>query len=138
MSAEARRIWDRLIENMDPLILRQTDQDALAALCEDEALLAASYGGLWKMAQTLEKKAAAEERPLVAGPVAALLTLPQGRLALAAIRDIAQRLIAERREFGLTPSARTRVDAGGPAYIEDELDDAVFNRRFELLVPKSN
>ena len=89
---------------MDPLILRQTDQDALAALCEDEALLAQSYAGLWKMAKTIEKEVAVEKKTLVAGPVAGLLTLPQGRFALSAIRDIAQRLIAERREFGLTPS----------------------------------
>jgi hypothetical protein len=138
MSAEAACVWDRLVQDMDPAILRRTDQDALASLCEDEALLAESYSGLWKMARAIEKKAAAEGRPLVAGPVAALLTLPQGRFALAAIRDIASRLITERREFALTPSARCRVDAGSGENIETEFDDLVFNRRFELLVPKSN
>jgi serine/threonine protein kinase len=138
MSAAAARIWNRLVETMDPLILRQTDQDALMALCEDEALLAQSYSGLWKMAKAIEKKAAAEGRPLVAGPVAALLTLPQGRFALAAIRDVAHRLIIERREFGLSPSARCRLDAGSVANIEDALDDAIFNQKSQLFVlPKS-
>jgi hypothetical protein len=71
----------------------------------------------------------------VAGPVAALLTMPQGRFALAAIRDLASRLIAARREFGLTPASRTRVDCGGAAPAWDAIDEALFDQRAELLVP---
>ena len=41
-----------------------------------------------------------------------LLGMKQGRLAMAAIRDLAARVIIERREFGLTPSSRSRVPAG--------------------------
>ena len=41
----------------------------------------------------------------------ALLSMQNGRLVMAAIRDLAARTIVERREFGLTPSSRTRIAA---------------------------
>jgi hypothetical protein len=95
-----------------------------------------SYSGLQSMAQKLQRKAKAAGKELPGGPVAALLTLPQGRLALAAIRDIAQRLVVERREFGLSPSSRVRVTAdGGGMDADDEILDAVFNQKAERLVP---
>jgi P27 family predicted phage terminase small subunit len=136
MSAGARKIWDRLVEDMDPAILRRSDQDALAALCEDQSLLTQSYSGLASMSQKLQRKAKAAGKELPGGPIAALLTLPQGRLALAAIRDLAQRLIVERREFGLSPSSRVRVTAdGGGMDADDEILDAVFNGKVECFVP---
>ncbi len=37
------------------------------------------------------------------------MSMTSGRLAMNAIRDIAGRVIIQRREFGLTPSSRTRI-----------------------------
>src|SRR5215471_20299328 len=61
-------------------------------------------------------------------------TLPQGRFTLSAIMDLATRLIAQRNQFGLTPSARCRIDAGSTAGLENEIDDAIFNQKAQLLV----
>jgi len=48
--------------------------------------------------------------------------------------DLATRLIAQRNQFGLTPSARCRIDAGSTAGLENEIDDAIFNQKAQLLV----
>jgi phage terminase small subunit len=135
MSKGAARIWDRLCETMDPQILRTTDQDALAALCEDQSLLDESYAGLHRMVSVVKKRAAAEKKELPAGPLAAVLLMTNGRLALAAIRDLAARVIVRQREFGLSPASRCRIDASGGENNFDELDDVIFNRKAERLVP---
>jgi phage terminase small subunit len=113
MSTPARRIWDELVDEMAPVsMLRRVDRRALWQLAEDEALIAEAYAGIWKMTRVLKKKAAAEKQELPAGALFSLLGMKQGRLAMAAIRDLAARVIIERREFGLTPSSRSRVPAG--------------------------
>jgi hypothetical protein len=136
MSKGAARIWDRLLEDMDPLVLRQTDRDALVALCEDQDLLDGSYLGLRRMVEVVRKKAAAERKELPAGPLAAVLLMTNGRLALAAIRDLAARVIIRQREFGLSPASRTRIDAGGTGENDfNELDNAIFHQKAIRLVP---
>jgi P27 family predicted phage terminase small subunit len=140
ISAAASKIWDELVAEMGGVaILRSVDRRALWQLCEDEAILAEAYDGLWKLSAMLRKKAEAEGKTLPAGPVAALLTMTNGRVAMAAIRDLAARTIVERREFGLTPASRTRVTSDSRQNAQDPLDDAIFNRDVELLVlPKPN
>jgi len=134
MSLSARRIWDRLVKDMDPAVLCRTDHDALATLCDDEGLLSDSYAALRKLVEVVRKEAAVEGKELPAGPFAAVLTIPQGRSILLTIRHLVTRVIVQRREFGLTPAARTRVDGGGRMRIDDFVDDALFNRPAEMML----
>jgi hypothetical protein len=140
MSRMAGLVWDELVMEMGATaVLRRVDKRALWQLAEDEAIMTEAYDGLWRMADSLAKKAAAEGKILPAGPMAALLTMTSGRLAMAAIRDLAARTIIERREFGLTPSSRSRVSTDEQDRAFDPIDDALFNRSTELLVlPKPN
>lgn len=123
MSAGARRIWDELVDEMaGAAVLRRVDKRALWQLCEDEALLSEVYDGLWKMAAMLKKKASQDGKDLPAGPMTALLSMTNGRGALRAIRDLAGRTIIERREFGLTPSSRSRIETAAEAGAVDSLE----------------
>jgi phage terminase small subunit len=111
MSPGAKKIWDELVDEMaGALILRSVDQRALWHLCEDEAILEEAYAGIWKMVAALKKKAKAEGKELPAGAVMSMLSMTSGRLAMSSVRDLSVRAIIQRREFGLTPSSRTRVE----------------------------
>jgi hypothetical protein len=114
MSAGAKKVWDELVEEMDGTgVLCRADRRALWQLSEDECLLAESYAGIWKMIHSLEKKAKEEGKELPAGAIFHMLNMTSGRLAMTAIRHLANRVIIERREFGLTPSSRSRIEAMG-------------------------
>lgn len=118
LSANALRVWDRLIEDMDPLMLRRADKDALATLCEDEAELAAARVAF----QQLQPR-----------DLAQTLVCDEGKALARHIRELTKTLLVERREFGLTPASRTRVmGSGEPA--KSLIDEAVFNRAANLLV----
>jgi phage terminase small subunit len=139
MSAGAKKVWDELVEEMQGAAILQTvDQRALWQLAEDEALLVDAYEGFWSMVGTVKRKAATEGKELPAGAVMAVLSMENGRKVMNSIRDLASRVIVERREFGLTPSARTRIAVSSKDAGNDALDDAIFNGRAQLLVlPKS-
>jgi phage terminase small subunit len=112
MSPAARKIWDELVDEMaGAYILRSVDQRALWHLCEDEALIEEAYVGIWKMVRALKKKAKAEGKELPAGAVMSMLSMTSGRMAMSAVRDLSIRAVIQRREFGLTPSSRSRVEA---------------------------
>jgi phage terminase small subunit len=112
MSPGATRIWDDLIGDMaSAYILRSVDQRAFWHLCEDEALIEEAYAGIWKMVRAVKKKAKEEGRELPAGAVMSMLSMTSGRMAMSAIRDLSVRAVIQRREFGLTPSSRSRVAA---------------------------
>lgn len=114
MSPGARRIWDELVDEMaGAYILRSVDQRALWHLCEDEALIEEAYAGIWKMIRALKKKAKAEGKELPAGPVMSMLSMTSGRMAMSSVRDLSVRAVIQRREFGLTPSSRSRIQAFG-------------------------
>jgi phage terminase small subunit len=116
MSAGAKRIWDQLVDEMaGAYILRSVDQRALWHLCEDEALIEEAYAGIWKMVASLKKRAKTEGKTLPAGAVMAMLSMTSGRMAMSSIRDLSVRAVIQRREFGLTPSSRSRVEALGDA-----------------------
>jgi hypothetical protein len=120
MSEPAGEIWDELVGEMsNAAVLARVDRRALWQLAEDEALLEEAYAGIWKMAAQLK---AMHGNKLPAGAIFALLGNTQGRLAMATIRDLAGRVIIERREFGLTPSSRSRVHAAGDAAGADALE----------------
>jgi hypothetical protein len=137
-SRESRAVYGELTGAMDPRMLCLTDRRALWELAEDEALLAQAYDGFWKMAKALGRKAKAEGKQLPAGEVMTLMSTNNGRNAMACLRDLASRVIIERREFGLTPSARVRIAMSKRMDSDNAVDDAIFNRPAQLLLlPKS-
>src|SRR5215471_13635661 len=89
LSANAKRIWDRLIEDMDPLVLRRTDREALATLCRDEARLAAANEAFDELCEQ-------------SGGITAALASKEGKSLWRGIRDQTTSLVAQRKEFGLT------------------------------------
>jgi phage terminase small subunit len=119
ISRAAKRIWDDLANEMAfSGVLRRVDQRSLWQLAEDEALLEEGYVGLRKMANALKAEAKKQGKNLPAGPIFALLGMTNGRLAMSAIRDLASRVIIERREFGLTPASRSRISASDIAAVD--------------------
>jgi len=119
ISRQAKVVWDDLVAEMVPAkVLRRVDQRALWQLAEDEALLTEAYSGLWKMVKALQDKAKSEGKDLPGGALFALVSMTSGRLAMNAIRDLAARVLIERREFGLTPSSRTRISTPGEASMD--------------------
>lgn len=123
ISPAGKRIWDELVDEMaGAAVLRRVDRRALAQLSEDEALLDEAYSGIWAMVDVLKKKARAEGKALPGGPLLALLSMPSGRLAMASVRDLAARVVIERREFGLTPASRSRVEVVDAATSIDSLE----------------
>lgn len=112
MSSAARSVWDELVSEMAAAaVLRPVDARALWQLAEDEAILSSAYSGLWKMARAIKQEAKAQGKDLKADEVWVLLMQKNGRLAFNALSHLAGRVIIERREFGLTPSSRSRIDA---------------------------
>jgi P27 family predicted phage terminase small subunit len=141
MSAGASKYWNELVDEMSVSgVLKRVDRYSLRQLCEDEAALERAYAGFWKMADAVKRKATAGQKKLPGGELLALLGTTQGRNAMRCLRDLAQRLILLRREFGLTPSSRARIIVASSERPQDEIDDAIFNRPVELLVvpPKLN
>jgi hypothetical protein len=111
MSAPARVVWDELVSEMAAAsVLRRVDARALWQLCEDEAILSSAYSGLWKMARAIKGEAKAQGKDLKADEVWVLLMQKAGRMAFNSLNNISARVIIERREFGLTPSSRSRID----------------------------
>jgi P27 family predicted phage terminase small subunit len=123
MSAGAKVIWDELVDEMaGAAVLRRVDKRALKQLCEDEALLDEIQIGFRKMAAAVAKSAKKSGKPLPGGEVMALLHLEQGRSVMRALRDLSMRTMLERREFGLTPSSRSRIAIAGEAASADALE----------------
>lgn len=123
LTANGAKNWDRLVEDMDPLILRRADKDALAALCEDEARLAETRAEF--------------ERLREGGGLAEALTSKEGKALFRSMREYAKSLIVQRREFGLTPSSRTRIAGSNePSGLMDEA--ALSNTADMLVLPKPN
>jgi phage terminase small subunit len=123
ISAAATQIWDELISEMAAAsILRRVDRRALWQLSEDEALLSSAYEGIWSMARAIKREAKAQGKRLEHGEIMMLLTMKNGRMAMSAVGHLAARVIIERREFGLTPSSRTRIDAAADGGAMDALE----------------
>lgn len=123
ISTAASGVWDELVEEMaSAAILRRVDARALWQLSEDEALLANAYQGIWSMAAAIKREAKAQGKRLQHGEIMVLLTMKNGRMAMNAIGNLAARVVIQRREFGLTPSSRTRIDTASDGGAMDALE----------------
>jgi phage terminase small subunit len=127
MSAGARKHWDGLVGEMaNSGVLRLVDAGALAMLCEDLAMLDTLRTGLAAQARDITKKAKAKQQPISGNALTALSRTTEGRRTLSTIRELTGQIIIQRREFGLTPSSSTRVQASGPgAQFIDPLEQAL-------------
>jgi len=116
MNRGSRVFWDELVNEMAGMgVLTRVDKRALWQLAEDEHLLSEAYAGIWQMVAAIEQKAKADGTKLPAGAIFQMLNMTNGRLAMTAIRHLATRVIIQRREFGLTPSSRCRIE-GSPEW----------------------
>ena len=114
MSNGGRKIWDQLVIEMGPSgVLRSVDALALAQLCEDQSMLSEMRSGMQKMAREVAKQAKTKHQTLPGGPMVALSRTIEGRRTLATIRELSASIIAQRREFGLTPASNGRVQSSG-------------------------
>jgi phage terminase small subunit len=134
-SAGARKVWEELLpELVGSRVLRKVDKRALWQLCEDEAIIEDLYAGLWRKVRRLqhERRVAAESSaasplPEALDPALSMLDLlsgADGKRAMVALNRLSERVMNERREFGLTPSARTRINL---ALQETPLDNLELN-----------
>jgi hypothetical protein len=107
-------------------VLRRVDGSALEMLCEDLALLDTLRSGLAAQARDITRKAKAQNRQIPGNAMTVLSRTTEGRRTLSTIRELTAQIIIQRREFGLTPSSSTRVQAtGGGAQHTDPLERAL-------------
>jgi phage terminase small subunit len=127
MSLGARKHWEGLVGEMaDAGVLRRVDGGALAMLCEDLAMLDTLRKGLAGQAREITKKAREKKQQISGNALTALSRTTEGRRTLTTIRELSAQIIIQRREFGLTPSSSTRVQAsGGGAQLDDPLERAL-------------
>jgi P27 family predicted phage terminase small subunit len=99
LSAEAKRVWQRLVPELKAMrVLTYIDGDALAAYCQTFAR--------WRAAEEFIQKHG-EAYPLRddQGRIKCMQQFPQ----VAISRNLLLVLRAYQQEFGMTPSARSRV-----------------------------
>jgi phage terminase small subunit len=127
MSAGARKQWDELVGEMaNSGVLRRVDGGALGMLCEDLAMLDTLRSGLAAQTSEFTKKAKEKNQPISGNALTALSRTTEGRRTMTTIRELSAQIIIQRREFGLTPSSSTRVQAtGGGAQFIDPLEQAL-------------
>ena len=127
MSASARKQWDGLVGEMaNSGVLRRVDGGALSMLCEDLAMLDTLRKGLAAQAREITHKAKEKKQQISGNALTALSRTTEGRRTLSTIRELSAQIIIQRREFGLTPSSSTRVQAsGGSAQFIDPLEQAL-------------
>jgi phage terminase small subunit len=127
MSADARKLWDELVGEMaNSGVLRRVDGSALAMLCEDVAMLDTLRKGLAAQAREITRKAREKKQQISGNALTALSRTTEGRRTLSTIRELTAQIIIQRREFGLTPSSSTRVQASGPGIqVIDPLEQAL-------------
>ncbi|MBX9878849.1 MAG: phage terminase small subunit P27 family [Candidatus Obscuribacterales bacterium] len=111
MPTEGKKEWARIVPELQRLgVATQIDQSQLELYC-----------GAWATWLDAQKKLAKEGAVLMR-PTGSFYANPYVKIAADASKEIQS--IA--KEFGLTPSSRTRVDAGSTDSEEDSDDDAEF------------
>ena len=124
LSGEARKHWDYLA----PILLRaqlltEADQISLANLCQAYATMAAAQKLLNRSQIIFQTPSGYVQQ----SPLFSVITTSM---------ELINKLC---REFGLTPSSRSRLNVGRVEKETDLLDDALFARGSQLLVlPKRN
>ena len=118
MSPAGQRVWDELVgQTGGSGVLR--DKRALAQLCENEALVAEIYAGIWSTMREIKKLARDKKAKIPGGAFYALLGTEKGKAAFNALRDLAKMTGLERQQFGLTPSSRSKVQSEVMAVMDD-------------------
>jgi len=104
LSPAARKVWKRIVPQLKMMgVLAAVDRDALVAYCRTYAR--------WEAAEDfLEKHGEVYPIRDEAGRVRYMQQFPQVAIA----RNLLQTLRAYQQEFGLTPSARSRIDITPP------------------------
>jgi P27 family predicted phage terminase small subunit len=118
LSAEARLAWRELVPKLIALkILTAIDRNALARYC--------TLWARWrKLSIVLEKTA--ETYPLLNDQ--GQIRCWQQRPEVSIVNQLSQLLLRLEQEFGLTPAARPRIDAGPKDQPQDPLQ-ALLNRQ---------
>lgn len=120
LSGPAKWEWKRIVVELSKLgLVTQVDKAALAAYCESWAT--------WKKATEHLNKAKVQTYPLYdeQGNVKALKALPQIKIA----NDALKQLRAFCTEFGLTPSARTRLGTFDDQDKSDPMEELMKRKR---------
>ena len=127
MSAGARKQWDALVGEMaNSGVLRRVDGGALAMLCEDLAMLDTLRKGLAAQASEITRKAREKKQQISGNALTALSRTTEGRRTFSTIRELTGQIVIQRREFGLTPSSSSRVQASGEGgQLLDPLEQAL-------------
>jgi phage terminase small subunit len=127
MSPLAREHWDDLANEMAAAgVLRRIDAGALSMLCEDLAMLDTLRAGLAAQTQEIAQKAAESGKAITGNALTRLSRTVEGRRTLSSIRELTAQIIIQRREFGLTPSSSTRIQAmGADGLVMDPLERAL-------------
>jgi len=112
LSKDARREWRRLVKELEPLgLLTVIDGMALATLCEEWATYAWAQKVLSEQGHTYEYTNKAGETNIIARPEVAI-----AHKAFTAIKAMCA-------EFGLTPSARSRIRVKLPGNEQDPYEE---------------
>jgi P27 family predicted phage terminase small subunit len=127
LSAKAKRVWRDVVPVLkDMRILARVDRDALTAYCQTYAR--------WRAAEEFIEKHG-EIYPVrdALGNVRRMRLYPQVSIA----STLLQVLRSYQQEFGMTPSARTRVhEIQGPVW--DSIDERFFGPKPPYKPPKGN
>lgn len=97
LNAAAKKLWESLVGEIvgkSSMVLNTCDVDGLANLCVDQAQL----NDLHRAFPTGKK-------------LLSFISSPKGRFAMAAIHALAQRVAAQRKQFGLDPRSRLALAA---------------------------
>ncbi len=118
LSRESKAEWRRLVKELEPLgLLTKLDRGTLAAYCQ--------AWGRWVKA---ENKLAEIERLSPTG-MGYLFKTTNGNLIINPMLSVANKALDQMHklgaDFGMSPVARTRIDASGRQQQNDELEDIV-------------
>jgi phage terminase small subunit len=114
MSPAGKKVWVGLVEEMAAVqVLRRVDALALAQLCEDQALLNEANEGLRKMLGHVKASAKQAGKDIPGNALVMLMQDTKGRRMMSSIRELANAVVLQRREFGLTPASNSRVATHG-------------------------
>jgi len=110
ISRSAKKVWDDyLIRLGDSSVLTIVDGPALAELCENRALLAKLRKGWQGEIAELTKKVKSAKKKFPGNAETALLGTNRGARIVRHMANLNAQIMIREREFGLTPSSRSRV-----------------------------